>query len=182
MRNFYSQDGEAEILIPAMTEIVQSGFEEANTDFIKGAPSATGIHQANDRNDSFKDTKAGMASVTRNQVDCSNPTLASHVRAAINELKETFPIAIVTSANVAKIVHAVEALTYVQKNGSVQARKHVESYRVRWNVIHQHIFLQQFIDHRNLSTYIRRFVVSTSLLLQPARRGKSWGTRSPLSA
>jgi hypothetical protein len=39
MRNFYSQDGEAEILIPAMREEVQRGFQEAITDFVKGPPS-----------------------------------------------------------------------------------------------------------------------------------------------
>jgi hypothetical protein len=38
MRNFCSQDGEAEILIPAMDWVVQSAFDE---DFIKGPPSAT---------------------------------------------------------------------------------------------------------------------------------------------
>ena len=44
MRIFYSQDGEAEILTPAMDAAVQAAFEGANTDFIKGPPSATGIH------------------------------------------------------------------------------------------------------------------------------------------
>jgi hypothetical protein len=125
MRNFYSQDGEAEILIPAMTEVVQAAFMEANTDFVKGPPSATGIHQANDRNTSFRDTKAGMASMIRNQIDCSNPTLATNVKRAILDLRE-----MLTAANIKKIVHAVETLTYVQKNGFVRSNKHVESYRV----------------------------------------------------
>jgi hypothetical protein len=129
MRNFYSQDGEAEILIPAMTEVVQAAFMEANTDFVKGPPSATGIHQANDRNTCFRDTKAGMASMIRNQKDCSNPTLATNVKRAILDLREMFPVAMLTAANIAKIVHAVETLTYVQKNGFVRSNKHVESYR-----------------------------------------------------
>ena len=84
MRNFYSQDGEAEILIPAMTEVVQAAFQGANTDFIKGPPPATGIHQTNDRNSVFRDTKAGMATVTKGGIDCSNPTLAANVRNALS--------------------------------------------------------------------------------------------------
>ena len=130
MRNFYSQDGEAEILIPAMTEVVQAAFKEANTDFVKGPPSATGIHQANDRNSAFRDTKAGMVTVTKAGIDCSNPTLAANVRNAICALKQQFPQAVISSANTSKIVAAIETLTYVQKNGYVQARKHVESYKV----------------------------------------------------
>ena len=47
MRNFYSQDGEAEILVPAMCEEVQTAFQESITDFVKGPPSATAKHQAN---------------------------------------------------------------------------------------------------------------------------------------
>ena len=134
MRNFYSQDGEAEILIPAMREDVQEAFQGANTDFVKGPPSATAKHQANDSNAAFRDTKAGVATVTRNETDTSNPTLAAHVREAVEELKTAFPNAIITSPNVSKLVAAVETLTYVQKNGYVQARKHVESYKVR--IIH----------------------------------------------
>lgn len=131
MRNFYSQDGEAEILIPAMREEVQAAFQEARTDFVKGPPSATAKHQANDVNAAFRDTKAGVATVTRNEVDTSNPTLATHVREAVVKLKVAFPNAIITTPNVAKLVAAVETLTYVQKNGYVTARKHVESYKVR---------------------------------------------------
>lgn len=131
MRNFYSQDGEAEILIPAMREEVQAAFNDANTDFVKGPPSATAKHQANDVNAAFRDTKAGVATVTRNDINTSNPTIAGNVKAAIVELKIAFPTAIITSPNVAKIVAAVETLTYVQKNGYVTATKHVESYKVR---------------------------------------------------
>lgn len=131
MRNFYSQDGEAEILVPAMCEEVQEAFQEAYTDFVKGPPSATAKHQANDANAAFRDTKTGVATVTRNGTDTSNPALAMHVREAVDELKTAFPIAIITSPNVSKLVAAIETLTYVQKNGYVQARKHVESYKVR---------------------------------------------------
>lgn len=67
MRNFYSQDGEAEILIPAMDPSVQSAFQDTLTDFIKGAPSATALHQANDQNAAFRDTKTGMASTHQTQ-------------------------------------------------------------------------------------------------------------------
>ena len=131
MRNFYSQDGEAEILIPAMTEVVQDAFQQANIDFVKGPPSATGIHQANDRNIAFRDTKAGMAKVTRCGTDCTNPTLDANVRKAIYELKQQYPLTVISSANVSKIVAAIETLTYVQKNGYTQARKHVGNYKVR---------------------------------------------------
>lgn len=131
MRNFYSQDGEAEILIPAMCEEVQEAFKEANTDFVEGPPSATAKHQPNDVNASFRDTKKGVASVTRNETNVSNLTLAAHVRKAVQELKVAFPNAVMTSPNVTKLVAAVETLTYVQKNGWVTAKKHVDSYKVR---------------------------------------------------
>lgn len=63
MRNFYSQDGEAEILTPEMCDIVQAAFAAAFIDFAKGPPSATGIHQSWDRNTCLRDTKTGMRSV-----------------------------------------------------------------------------------------------------------------------
>jgi type II secretory pathway component HofQ len=117
--NFYSQDGEAEILVPAMCEEVQAAFQEANTDFVKGPPSATAKHQANDASAAFKHTKAGVAKVTRHRIETSNPTRAAHVREAVAELKVAFPNAIITSLNVAKIVAAVETLSWVMKNGYV---------------------------------------------------------------
>ena len=125
MRNYYSQDGEAEILIPAMDEEVQAAFEGANTDFIKGPPSATGIHQAWDRSTNFRDTKTGMETVTKNGTDTSNPTLARNIRRAITQLRVEFPV-----ANEAKIIAAIETLCYVQKNGYVTSRKHREGYKV----------------------------------------------------
>ena len=88
MRSFYSQDGEAEISIPAMTEVVQDTFQQANINFVKGPPSATGIHQGNDRNSAFRDTKAGMAKVTRCGTDCTNPSLDANGRKVIYELND----------------------------------------------------------------------------------------------
>lgn len=108
-----------------MTEVVQGAFQQANIDFVKGPPSATGIHQANDRNSAFRDTKAGMAKVTRCGTDCTNPTLDANVRKAIYERKQQFPLTVILSANVSKTVAAIETPTYVQKNVCVQARKHV---------------------------------------------------------
>jgi hypothetical protein len=130
MRNFYSQDGEAEILIPAMDERVQLLFQEINTDFVKGPPSATGIHQSWDRNTSFRDTKKGMETVTKNGIDTSNATLARNVKYAIAQLKLAHPEITLSSANESKIIKAIETLTYVQKNGYVQPRKHVMGFEV----------------------------------------------------
>jgi hypothetical protein len=128
MRNFYSQDGEAEILTPAMCDIVQAAFAAAFIDFAKGPPSATGIHQSWDRNTCFRDTKTGMRTVTEAGTDTSNPTLALHFRRAIAELKLKFPQVNIPSAVETKMIKAIETLTYVQKNGYVQARKHVTGY------------------------------------------------------
>ena len=130
MRNFYSQDGEAEILTPAMCDIVQAAFAAAFIDFAKGPPSATGIHQSWDRNTCFRDTKTGMRTVTEAGTDTSNPTLALHFRRAIAELKLKFPHVNIPSAVETKMIKAIETLTYVQKNGYVQARKHVTGYEV----------------------------------------------------
>lgn len=67
-RNFYSQYGEAEILLPAMCDVVQTAFKAAFIDYAKGHPSAIGIHQSWDRETYFRDTET------------SNPTLALHIR------------------------------------------------------------------------------------------------------
>jgi uncharacterized YccA/Bax inhibitor family protein len=130
MRNFYSQDGEAEILIPAMDPIVQSSFQDILTDFIKGAPSATAIHQANDQNAAFRDTKAGMETITRNGVVTENATLAKHVKHVIVVFKVEHPEVVLSAANELKMIKAIETLTYVQKNGYVRASKNVMRYQV----------------------------------------------------
>lgn len=130
MRNYYSQDGEAEILIPAIDVEVQAAFGGANAHFIKGPPSATGIHQAWDRSTNFRDTKTGMETVTKNGTDTSNPTLARNIRRAITQLRVEFPVVTLSSANEAKIIAAIETLCYVQKNGYVTSRKHREGYKV----------------------------------------------------
>ena len=130
MRNFYSQDGEAEILIPAMDPAVRSAFEESGTDFAKGPPSATSNHQPCDRSTNFRDTKKGMETVTKNGIDTSNVTLANHVKSTITALKQEHPEITLSSANESKIIKAIETLTYVQKNGYVQSRKIVLSYEV----------------------------------------------------
>ena len=75
MRNLYSQDGEAEILMPAMDKRVQTAFKDSLTDFCKGPPSATAIHQAWDRLKSFRDFKKGMKTVTEAGTITSNRTL-----------------------------------------------------------------------------------------------------------
>ena len=130
MRNFYSQDGEAEILIPAMDQAVQSAFEESGTNFIKGSPSATGAHQSCDRSTNFKDTKTGMETVTKNGIDTTNVTLANHVKSTITALKLAHPEITLSSANESKIIKTIETLTYVQKNGYVQSRKIIAGYEV----------------------------------------------------
>ena len=130
MRNFYSQDEEAEILIPAMDWAVQSAFAESRTDFVKGPPSATGAHQSCDRSPNFRDTKKGMETVTKNGTDTSNPTLSRHIKMAITTMKSEHPEIILSSDNETKIIKAIETLTYVQKNGYVQSRKIVMGYEV----------------------------------------------------
>jgi hypothetical protein len=68
------------------------------TDFIKGAPSATAIHQANDQNAAFRDTKAGMETVTRNGVVTENATLAKHVKHVIVVFKVEHPEVVLSAA------------------------------------------------------------------------------------
>ena len=102
MRNILTQDGEAEVLIPAMDEEVQAAFEGANVDFIKGPPSATGIHQAWDRSTAFRDTKKGMETVTKNGTNTSHPTLARNLKRAVAQLRTEFPVVTLSSANEAK--------------------------------------------------------------------------------
>jgi hypothetical protein len=130
MRNFYSQDGEAEILIPAMDWVVQSAFDEARTDFIKGPPSATAAHQANDRSSNFKDAKLGMETITKNGTDTTNLTLTKHIKVALAELKLEHPEVVISSVNETKMIKAIETLTFVMKNGYVQSRKITKSYEV----------------------------------------------------
>ena len=134
MRNFYSQDGEAEILVPAVDEVVQSAFAQCRTDFVKGPPSATGIHQSWDRNTSFRDTKKGMETVTKNGINTSDVTLAKNIKIALAGLRTQSPEAILSSAIENKIIKAIETLVYVQQNGYVQKRKHTMGYQVTTTV------------------------------------------------
>ena len=138
MRNFLSQDGEADLLIPAMDESVQAALQEINTDFIKGPPSATGIHQSWDRNTSFRDCKKGMETVTKNGYKTSNATLARHVKEAIKQMKSAHQEVILSSANESKIIKAIETLTYVQRNGYVTSQKHVMGYQVSLSICFTH--------------------------------------------
>lgn len=108
-----------------MDPSVQSAFQEILTDFVKGPPSATALHQANDQNAAFRDTKKGMDTITRNGVGTTNATLAKHFKDVIVLLKGEHPHIILSAANESKMVKAIETLTYIQKNGYVQARKNV---------------------------------------------------------
>lgn len=135
MRNFYSQDGEAEILGPAMEEDVQLAFQESLTDFAKGPPSATGIHQSWDRNTSFRDSKKGVVSVTKAGKDTSNETLERNMKIAIRAFKVKHSEVIMTSAVETKIIKAAETISFVQKNGYVTPRKHSAGYEVCYLMI-----------------------------------------------
>jgi hypothetical protein len=75
-------------------------------------------------------TKLGMETVTKNDIDTSNPTLVKHVKVAILALKAEHPQIQLSHANETKMIKAIETLTYVQKNGYVQARKIVMGYEV----------------------------------------------------
>jgi hypothetical protein len=130
MRNFYSQYGEAKILIPTMDWVVQSAFDEARTDFIKGPPSATAAHQANDRSSNFKDAKLRMETITKNGIDTANLTLTKHIKVALAELKLEHPEVVISSVNETKMIKAIETLTFEMKNGYVQSRKITKSYEV----------------------------------------------------
>ena len=109
---------------------MQSVFQDTLTDFIKGAPSATALHQANDQNAAFRDTKTGMDTITRNGIDTSNTTLAKHFKDVIIILKMEHPEIVLSATNETKMIKAVETLTYVQKNGYVSSRKNIMSYQV----------------------------------------------------
>ena len=130
MRNLYSQDGEAEILMPAMDERVQAAFMGSLTDFCKGPPSATAIHQAWDRNKSFRDCKKGMKAVTEAGTDTSNRTLEINMRQAFKDLRRTFPEVNVVSAVEDKMVKAAEVISYIQKSSYTNSCKHVIRYQV----------------------------------------------------
>ena len=110
-----------------MNPEVQAEFEKDGVDFIKGPPSATGIHQANDRSTCFRDVKKGMKRITKNNTIISNNTLKRHVKDPIDTLKRNHKEVVLSSVNESKIIKAIETLTYVQKNCWVQARKHVDN-------------------------------------------------------
>lgn len=132
MRNLYTQDGEADVQEPAMDAAVQLAFQLSHTDFAKGPPSATGIHQTWDRNTSFRDCKRGMKTVTEAGTETSNPILASNLRAAIKELKSLHGEITITSVVESKIIMAAETLSFVHKGGYVTARKHAIGFEVRY--------------------------------------------------
>lgn len=72
-----------------------------------------------------------MKTVTEAGTDTSNPILASNMRAAIKALKSIHTEINMSSANESKMIKAAETLSFVQKNGYVNSRKHVIGYEVR---------------------------------------------------
>ena len=138
---------------------MQSVFQDTLTDFIKGAPSATALHQANDQNAAFRDTKTGMDTITRNGIDTSNTTLAKHFKDVIIILKMEHPEIVLSATNETKMIKAVETLTYVQKNGYVSSRKNIMSYQV-WYLISQLHAHHICKTYRDSISY--RFVDSTA--------------------
>ena len=149
MRNLYSQDGEAEILLPAMDRHVQAAFMDILTDFCKGPPSATAIHQAWDRNKSFRDCKRGMKTVTEAGTDTSNLTLDRNMKLAFRELKIAFPDINIPSAVEAKMMKAAEVIVFVQKSNYTNSRKHVVSYQVTCDTV-SHCTLLHILLHYTL--------------------------------
>ena len=114
-----------------MDVVVQQAFEDSLTDFAKGPPSATGIHQSWDRNTSFRDCKRGMKTVTEAGTDTSNPKLASNIKISIRALKIKYSEVNITSAVESKMVKAAEMISFVHKSGYANSRKHVIGYEVR---------------------------------------------------
>lgn len=109
---------------------MQSAFKDSSTDFSKGPPSTTAIHQPCDRNKSFRDCKRGMKTVTEAGTDTSNRTLEINMRQAFKDLRGTFPEINMVSAMEDKMVKAAEVISYVQKSSYTNSRKHVISYQV----------------------------------------------------
>ena len=109
---------------------MQSAFKDSSTDFSKGPPSTTAIHQPCDRNKSFRDCKRGMKTVTEAGTDTSNRTLEINMRQAFKDLRRTFPEINMVSAMEDKMVKAAEVISYVQKSSYTNFRKHVISYQV----------------------------------------------------
>ena len=72
----------------------------------------------------------GYGDCDKNGTDTSNATLARNVKCDIAQLKVKHLEITLSSANESKMIKAIETLTYVQKNGYVQSRKHMMGFEV----------------------------------------------------
>lgn len=105
----------------AFDEDVQTAFREAKVDYVKGAPSATNIHQAADISSNFRSVKSGLRTVTKNRVEYRNTTLEANLRQALVQLKAAFPNVTIPALKANKFVNGVQRVAYVMKQGYYKA-------------------------------------------------------------
>ena len=114
-RNFFSTDGEDIIISNAYDQDLASRFTNARIDYGRVGASTSGIHQAGDRQYTFKATKKEVKRIRHNNIDVSNHTLASNIHNAFSNLRSRYSSLSLTADKIDNYVDAI--LTLVQAWG-----------------------------------------------------------------
>jgi hypothetical protein len=114
---FTYTDGEAIILNQAMEEDVLAAFDTNLITDAKGPPMRTKDHQDLDNTTEFRDVKTGMRTVSRRQMDYSNPFLESNFKEYFKVLRAEYPSQNVVSYEMQKkLTVALMQLVFVMQS------------------------------------------------------------------
>lgn len=112
-RNFLSSDGEDIILRNAYDPAIRLQFVEARIDYGRVGAGTTRIHNACDRQFTFRDCHKEVKRVQANSVDVSNSILERNVRTAFQMLREKYPTISIGSGHINNIVEGILVIVYV---------------------------------------------------------------------
>ncbi|MBC7473115.1 MAG: hypothetical protein H7263_02400 [Candidatus Sericytochromatia bacterium] len=130
MRPFLMTDGERNIMKLTFKPIVLEAFADSNSDYGKGAPSATSVSQEFDIGDIFRGTKDGVDTVIKEGINVSNFTLERNLESHVfSKFNVEFPDVVISSEFKNKIIYGSCLVVQVTRN-SFTAKNMIKSFRL----------------------------------------------------
>jgi hypothetical protein len=124
----FSTDGEQIIMQQAFDEEVIAAFDSVRTDYAKGPPSATSVHQPADVSTNFRSMKTGVREVDKKGKEFRSLELDQNIREAVAVLKHNFPSVSLTAPKVRKIVEGLQKIVFVMRSGYWKAGEAVQGF------------------------------------------------------
>jgi hypothetical protein len=112
-RNFLSSDGEDIILRNAYKDDVITLFRETLIDYGRVGAGTTRIHNASDRQLTFRDAHSMVRKVQRSKIDVSDKVLTGNIKKAFDNLKSRYSTLTIGSGHVDNIIEGCLVLVYV---------------------------------------------------------------------